>query len=562
MVLEVKHQICDGHLLKSLIAAGLSWLSQHEDVVNKLNVFPVPDGDTGTNMLLTMKKAYAAIETMDDRDVHKVMSKVAEGALRGARGNSGVILSQLLSGFTKELKGSEVLDLQLFNRACQRGVEAAYAAVNPPVEGTILTVARLAADKLHEHTHISNGDLVEGFEVLVMAGRAALAQTPELLPILQKAGVVDSGGQGLVFILEGMLRLLHGEPIDTGHGKHDVHDHSGDWQEALAPEDVDGYGYDVQFLLHGEHLNVAKIRDDIDAMGWSTLVVGDSQLVKVHVHVHDPGVPLSYAIGIGAYIDDIVVENMHQQYQDYVEQRQAEHAKREQPDASEIRPVEGIAVIAVTNGPGLRDLFFNELGVSAVISGGQTMNPSAEDFLDAIERLPNDEIILLPNNKNIILAAEQAAKMITSKRVRVVPTRTIPQTIAALLACINLRESEAFDEVVSGMSEAAREIVTCEVTAATRDVELNGVDVVLGQYIGLIDGQLKVSSENLEETVMQVITRADAANYELITLYYGEEISPTQSENLLKQLSARFPAQEFTTVYGGQPLYPYIISLE
>lgn len=556
MVLEVKHQICDGHLLKSLIAAGLSWLSQHEDVVNKLNVFPVPDGDTGTNMLLTMKKAYGAIEATDDRDVHNVMSKVAKGALLGARGNSGVILSQLLSGFSQELKGKDVLDLQLFNRACQRGVEAAYAAVNPPVEGTILTVAREAAAKLNEHSHGSNGDLIEGFEVLVAAGRTSLARTPELLPILQKAGVVDSGGQGLVFILEGMMRLLHGEPVDTRHSQGDVRDQSGGWQEALVPDDDEGYGYDVQFLLHGEDLNVAEIRADIDAMGWSTLVVGDSHLVKVHVHVHDPGVPLSYAIKMGAYIDDIVVENMHQQYQEYVEKRQAE------PDDTEIRPVDGIATIAVTNGAGLRELFFNELGVSAVVSGGQTMNPSAEDFLAMIERLPNDDIILLPNNKNIILAAEQAAKMATGKRVRVVPTRTVPQTVAALVAYTSLRDIEPFEAVESGMREAAREIVTCEVTAATRDVELNGVDVVLGQYIGLIDGQLKVSAEHLEEAVLQVITRADAANYELITLYYGEEVSPAQTQSLLGKLSARFPAQEFTTVYGGQPLYPYIISLE
>jgi DAK2 domain fusion protein YloV len=555
MVLEVKRQVCDGHLLKSLIAAGLSWLERNRDTVNKLNVFPVPDGDTGTNMLLTMKKAYAAIETSDDQDVDVVMAKVAKGALLGARGNSGVILSQILSGFSQELKGSATLDLALFNRACQRGVKSAYAAVNAPVEGTILTVAREAAEKLDAHARVANGDLVEGFEVLIEGGRAALAKTPDLLPILKKAGVVDSGGQGLVFILEGMLRLLHGEPVDTVQ-EAVPQSETERWQDALVPEDEEGYGYDVQFLLHGENLDVSKVRADIDAMGWSTLVVGDSQLIKVHVHVHDPGVPLSYAIKAGAFIDDIVVENMHEQYQDYVEQRES------QTNAVEVREVDGIAVVAVSNGKGFRQLMLDELGVAAVISGGQTMNPSAEDFLSAIEQLPNNEVILLPNNKNIILAAEQAAKLSTGKKVRVVPTRTIPQAVAALVAYISLKDTETLDDVETGMAEAAREVVTCEVTTAVRNAEMNGVEVEDGQYIGIVNGELKVSAADLEEAVIEVVTKAGAADYELVTLYYGEQVSQTENDALLVWLSERFPAQEFTSVYGGQPLYPYIISLE
>jgi DAK2 domain fusion protein YloV len=556
MVLEVKRQVCDGHLLKSLIAAGLSWLEQNHDTVNKLNVFPVPDGDTGTNMLLTMKKAYTAIESSEDQDVYAVMAKVAIGALLGARGNSGVILSQIFSGFSQELQGSEVLDLALFNRACQRGVKAAYAAVNAPVEGTILTVAREAAEKLEAHARINDGDLVAGFEALIQGGRAALAKTPELLPILKKAGVVDSGGQGLIFILEGMLRLLHGEPTDTVPETAAKKDDTERWQDALVPEDEEGYGYDVQFLLHGEGLDVARVRADIEAMGWSTLVVGDSQLIKVHVHVHDPGVPLSYAIKAGAYIDDIVVENMHQQYQDYVERREGE------TNAIEIRQVAGIAVVAVVNGSGLRQLMMDELGVAAVISGGQTMNPSAEDFVSAIEQLQNEEIILLPNNKNIILAAEQAARLSKDKRVRVIPTRTIPQAVAALVAYISLKDTETLDEVEAGMLEAAKEVVTCEVTTAIRDADLNGIKVQDGQFIGMINGELKIAAPDLEEAVIEVVTKAGAADYELVTLYYGEQVSVTDKDALLVWLAERFPAQEFTSVYGGQPLYPYIISLE
>jgi uncharacterized protein len=555
MVLEVKRQVCDGHLLKSLIAAGLSWLERNRDAVNKLNVFPVPDGDTGTNMLLTMKKAYAAIETTDEQDVDVVMAKVAKGALLGARGNSGVILSQLFSGFSRELEGSAVLDLALFNRACQRGVKSAYAAVLSPVEGTILTVAREGAERLDAHARVANGDLVEGLTVLIEGGRAALVKTPEMLPILKKAGVVDSGGQGLIFILEGMLRLLQGEPVTTQEA--DVRQSDSErWQDALVPDDEEGYGYDVQFLMHGEQLDVAKIRADIDAMGWSTLVVGDSQLIKVHVHVHDPGVPLSYAIKAGAFIDDIVVENMHEQYQDYVEQRES---------ASQdvvVRAVEGLAVVAVANGRGLRQLLMEDLGVAAVISGGQTMNPSAEDFVSAIEQLPNKEIILLPNNKNIILAAEQAAKLSTDKRVRVVPTKTIPQAVAALVAYISLRETETPDTVETGMIEATREVITCEVTTAIRDAELNGLQVKTGQFIGMINGELKAAAPDLEEAVVDVVTKAGIADYELVTLYYGEQVTSAQNDALLTWLTDRFPAQEFTSVYGGQPLYPYIISLE
>lgn len=556
MVLEVKRQVCDGHLLKSLIAAGLMGIERNQAAVNKLNVFPVPDGDTGTNMLLTMKKAYAAIETSEEQHVDVVMAKVAKGALLGARGNSGVILSQLLFGFSQALEGSAVLDLPLFDRACQRGVEAAYAAVNPPVEGTILTVAREAAEALSAHTRVAHGDLVEGFEALIAGGRSALSKTPELLPILKKAGVVDSGGQGLIFILEGMVRLLHGEPVNIASERDGLTNDPERWQDALIPDDAEGYGYDVQFLLHGQQLDVAKIRADIDAMGWSALVVGDAQLVKVHVHVHDPGMPLSYAVAHDAFIDDIVVENMHRQYQEYVEQREGDSGD------IEIRPVDGIAVIAVTNGSGLRQLFMKDLGVSVVISGGQTMNPSAEDFVAAIERLPNHEIILLPGNKNILLAAEQAAKLSNDKQVRVVPTRTVPQTVAALVVYISLRDSEPLAVVQEGMAEAAREIITCEVTTATRDVEVDGVNVRTGQYIGILNGELKVAADDLEEAVLEVITQAGAADYELITVYYGEQVTALQNEALLTTLMRRFPTQEFANVYSGQPLYPYIISLE
>lgn len=556
MVIELKRQVCDGHMLKWLMAAGLAWLEHNQTMVNAMNVFPVPDGDTGTNMRLTMQKAYDAIAQTDEKNMSLVSQSLAKGALLGARGNSGVILSQLLAGFAEAVQGHDLLDLPLFARACDHAVKIAYKAVEKPVEGTILTVARESAEAVSLYATRST-DLVEAFNVMLAAGQAALQRTPDLLPILKKAGVVDSGGQGLVVILEGMARLLNGKPVTVQASDEAQYRDEENWQQALEPDDEEGYGYDVQFLIHGENLDVAKIRADINAMGWSTLVVGDPSLVKVHVHVHNPGIPLSYAIELGAAIDDVVVENMQMQYQGYVAQRSAS----EQP-VDELNQVEGIAVIAVASGEGMSQLLRQDLGVAAIVSGGQTMNPSAEDFLKMIDRLPNTEIILLPNNKNIILAAEQAATLARDKQVRVVPSRTVPQGIAALVSYISLRDTEPLDEVVQGMREALHEVITCEVTTATRNVELNEVHVVEGQYIGLIDGQLHIADDSLENTVLQVLAKAGADEYELITLYYGDQITQPQAEAQIELLSDAFAGQEFNLVYGGQPLYPYLISLE
>ncbi|MCU0496516.1 MAG: DAK2 domain-containing protein [Anaerolineae bacterium] len=552
MVVEIKRQVCDGHLLKWLMAAGLAWLENHRKQVNDLNVFPVPDGDTGTNMTLTLQKAYEAIAQMDESHFGVVSAAVAHGALRGARGNSGTILSQLFAGFAESVRGHEYLDLPLLVTGVQRGVEKAYQAVSEPVEGTILTVAREAMEAVTAFDPASR-DLKTGFEVLLQAAYESLQRTPDLLPRLKQAGVVDSGGQGLVYILEGMSRLLHGEPI-TIRETALAQATPDDWQEALLPEDEEGYGYDVQFLIHGEQLDVNQVRHDIEAMGWSALVVGDEALIKVHVHVHDPGQPLSYAIGLGAQIDDIVVENMQLQYQSYVQARIDRHD-------DQLQAVEGVAVIAVASGDGLRDLLKNEFGVAAVISGGQTMNPSTEDFLAVIDRLSNHEIILLPNNKNIQLAAEQAAELARNKQVRVIPTKTIPQGIAALMEYVNLRD-EPMETIFEGMREGMREVVTCEITTATRDALIDGVEVREGQYIALINGQLRLAESELTTAVTQALQKAGAGDYELITVYYGQQVKPQQATSLQAHLSEQFANQEIFLVNGGQPLYPYLISLE
>lgn len=552
MVANASIEACDGHLFKRLTEAGLAWLANNQEKVNQLNVFPVPDGDTGTNMYLTMRKAYEEIAHMDDAHVGNVSGALARGALMGARGNSGVILSQWWRGFAQVLEGQAVFDSELFAQACRSAVEMAYKGVVKPVEGTILTVTRQAMEAVNERARSEN-NLQSLFETKVEAAYESLRRTPDLLPVLKDAGVVDSGGQGWTFMMEGMLRLLRGEDIHIRSVKAVAVQRPG-WQEALQPEDAEGYGYDVQFLMKrlDRPFDVEAVRAAISEIGWSTLVVGDENLIKVHVHVHDPGVPISYAIGIGAMLDDVVVENMQLQYQHYIEERRArEHT-----------PVEGVAVVTVASGDGLRRLFAEELRAAFVIAGGQTMNPSTEDFLAAIESLPNDEIILLPNNANVIMAARQAAALAQDKHVRVVPSRTIPQGISAMLIYVNEREMLGHEALAQAMNEAMPGVISCEVTTATRAASLNGVTVRAGQLIGLINDVLAVAGDEMVAVVRELLRKAGADKRELITLYYGRDVTQADAESLVETLRQEYSGQEFELVDGGQPLYPYIFGVE
>lgn len=548
------NKIADGYLVKQLLGAGMTWLDQNKDTVNRLNVFPVPDGDTGTNMYLTMRNAYLEIAGLEEAHVGKLSSAIAKGALKGARGNSGVILSQLFAGTAKALEGHDKLTAPLLAEACRSAVDAAYRAVEQPVEGTILTVARRMMESV-QRRYQTEPDLIVLLKRMVFAGRTALRHTPEQLPVLKKAGVVDSGGAGLVYIFEGMVRSLCGKTLMTSELIVPETDET--WQDALVPEDELGYGYDVQFLMRGENMNIDHVRKDISDMGWSTLVVGDNQLIKVHVHVHDPGIPLSYAIGLGASLDDIVVENMQRQYEEYVEARE----EREGDVRTDIR---GVAVITVASGNGLRQLFSEQLNAAHVIAGGQTMNPSTGDFLNVINALPNTDIVLLPNNKNVILAAQQAASNAEGKNVRVVPSATIPQGIAAMFEYGNLCTDEAcdLDEIVEAMTDALSHVVTCEITNAVRDAEYDGIHVRAGQFIGLINDTLAVAGDDMQQLAHDLLKKANAEKYERITLYYGSDITEAQARQLADTLAESFPKLEFEVVSGGQALYPYIISVE
>lgn len=548
-------QSIDGHKLKLLYKAGVSWLSQHVDAINRMNVFPVPDGDTGINMYHTLKRAYEEIEPLDTDDITVIAQRFAHGTLMGARGNSGTILSQMMKGFADGLNGSKTLQSEQLLIALENSVKLAYQSVQDPVEGTILTVGRESVESLRQSFQ---ADLMldDMLEKLTSAAEISLYNTPNLLPVLKDAGVVDSGGMGLFFFLQGMARYRNGEDISEFASLENLS--SGDdaeWENALIPDDEEGYGYDVQFLMLGEAMDVKQVRSDFENMGWSTLVVGDESMLKVHIHVHNPADPFNYAIGLGAELDDIVVENMHRQYEEYVRNRQQSHPQ-------ENIPSHGIAVVSVASGKGIIAIF-NGLNCTHVISGGQTMNPSAEDFLTVVNQLPTDKIILLPNNSNIILTAKQTATLASDKDVRIIPTKTIMQGISAMIAYGGeINNDISLDDMIANMTEAIDYVLSIEVTQSIRSVELDGKAIIEGHYMGIVDGKIMTTNESLEATVVSVLEGVADDEYELATLYYGHEISEETANLLIERLSNDIKALEFEAVYGGQSLYPYLISVE
>lgn len=543
--------LCEGRGLKRLMEAGLAWLEHNHQAVNALNVFPVPDGDTGTNMMLTMRSAYGEIAEDGSRHAGKIAQKIAHGALMGARGNSGVILSQIWRGFAREVEGETAFNVRQFATAMREASDTAYKGVVKPVEGTILTVIRQAAEAA-EIAAQSTDDLTEAFRMVVSRCHQAVAETPRLLQVLADAGVVDAGGQGLTVILEGMLRYMRGEatwlPEDVT---------AAEFESALMPHTgEEQYNYDVQFIIKGYGLDVFHIRETIDAMGDSTLVVGDENTIKVHVHVDDPGIPISYAVLQGTLLD-VVVENMNEQYQEFVRTRAAAPTLVPLIERKhEVTPGQ-VAVIAVAPGPGIAQVF-ESLGVAKVVSGGQTMNPSTEEILKAIEEVGTDKVVVLPNNKNIIMAARNACEL-TDKQARVVPTRTVPQGVSALLM---LNPDGEIDAVVAGMEAAAAEVATGEITTATRDVELDGVQVQVGHVLGLANGRVCCADADMKVVVRETLSNMEIEDRELLTLYCGADTSSSDSVQLAQQIQNWYPHLEIEIVDGGQPHYFYIISAE
>lgn len=542
---------CDGQGLKQLTAAGLAWLEQNYEIVNALNVFPVPDGDTGTNMLLTMRNAYKEIVDSDETHLGAMAQRIYNGALMGARGNSGVILSQLWRGFHRVVEKEASLNPSLLARGLWEASRTADHAVQEPVEGTILTVARDGAREAEQAAEEGN-DLHTMLERIVARCQWSVERTPELLHVLRDAGVVDSGGMGLAFILEGMLRYLNGEAVEPSEAEIAEAHHV----EGMIDLSGLDYPYDVQFLLHGQDLDVDTIAQTIENMGDSALVVGDAGLVKVHIHVVNPGEPLGYAASLGQ-LDDVVVENMRLQYEQFTQEGGPHMPTTPTAGPPEIE-AGAIAVVTVAPGEGLTHIFYS-LGAGHVISGGQTMNPSTEQFVEAVNALPTDKVIILPNNKNILMAAEQASRLVNGKQTRVVPTRTVPQGIAALLA---LNPEADIDQAVEVMQGSSQVVESGEVTTSTRDVTLDGVNVKKGQIIGLHNETLRVAGNDVNSVVQELLQSMGIEELELVTLYYGAEVEPHDAQALAEHLENVYPNHEIELRKGGQAHYFYILSAE
>jgi len=547
---------CNGQQLRKLAQASLVWLEKHHRIVNDLNVFPVPDGDTGTNMLLTMKSAYKKIENSDEMHVGKMTGDLAHGALMGARGNSGVILSQIWRGLAKGLKDKETFNANDLAQAIQEASDTAYGGVMRPVEGTILTIIREGAEEAKDAA-VKSKDLRFLLERVLERSEQALERTPDLLPVLKQAGVVDSGGKGLVYIFEGMSRYVNGQMVGMTEGTDQDQVAAYVPAQALAaPEGGELENpYDVQFILMGQKLDVVAVRNRIDAMGDSTVVVGDETTIKVHIHVKDPGEPLSYGISLGQ-ITDVVVENMQEQMEDIINAGSASIPTQPEPPQVTVEPGQ-IGVVAVAAGDGLANIF-RSLGAAFIVNGGQTNNPSTEEIFQAIQDVPTDKVIILPNNKNIILAAE-AARDLSPKQVAVIPSRTTPQGFSAMMA---LNPDGDLAATVASMQEALDYVATGEITRATRSVELDGVDVQEGEIIGLVNGRLRASGSDMHQTITQVLAEMEMDERELLSLYYGEDVTEADATAVANQIEELYPDVEIEILPGGQAHYFYILGAE
>jgi len=551
----------DGDDLHKMLSTGLDWLKQHSQIVNALNVFPVPDGDTGTNMVLTMQSAWKRAAEHPSVEVDDVAQAYAQGAIRGARGNSGVILSQILRGFSEQLAGVSTIDAEQFAAAMRQATKIAYKGVLKPVEGTILTVVREMADA-SSHAAAISPDLRFVFNTTLLKGKQALDNTPNLLPVLKQADVVDAGGQGLYYIIEGMGKYLGGETISLAE---QIRVDEG---RAFAPQpdlDIfveDEWGFDIQYLIYGGELDEEVIRNQLLSMGGDSVVVGGAgNVVKVHVHHEDPGPFITYGASLG-YLDDIVLENMTVQ----TLKRKGDWREDGSPVILEVpstleapkNMLDCPGIVTVASGDGLRKVF-ESLGVCAVVVGGQTMNPSTEDLLQAAEGLPHENIIILPNNKNIILAARQAAQ-ISDKQLHIIETRSVPEGIAAMLG---FSTEASIEQNIRSMIAAYQDISTAEITRAIRDVSLDGIEVREGDLIGMINGQLCCKGDDLTKLVEKVLRHMEPdEETEVFTLYYGEPVQDKEAELLLERLEPVFPQHDIELLPGGQPHYHYLISAE
>ena len=539
-------QTIDGIQFKHMVLHGAAAITLQKQKINDLNVFPVPDGDTGTNMSLTIGTAATELRKGDTHDLGQAASTTASALLRGARGNSGVILSLLFRGLSKALKGHETADAALLAAAMQEGVASAYGAVMKPAEGTVLTVSRLAAKRAVEAAE-ENNDVDFILAEAIRVGYDVLAQTTDMNPVLKKAGVVDAGGKGWLFALEAMLSALRGEDIAVPEGAVEVKEQA-DFSD-FADEDIT-FTYCTEFIVSREgNGNPEDLRAFLNELGDSLVLVDDDEIIKVHVHTNDPGAALHEAVKYGSFVT-VKIENMRLQHTEKVMSEQELAPKIAEPE----KP---IGVVSVCAGSGLADVFAN-LGVDGIISGGQTMNPSTQDILEAVNKVPAETVLVLPNNKNIIMAAQQVDEL-TPKHVVVIPSKTVPQGVTAML---NFNPEGTVEENTEAMTESLGTVDTMQITYAARNSDFDGHDIHEGDYLAIYGSSLFGTSQDIKVLLRALAEKVRDSGKEFITIYYGEDIKEKHAQKTADLFSNICPNADVNLLRGGQPVYYYMISAE
>lgn len=547
-------------MLQKMFLAGAANLEEKKEYINELNVFPVPDGDTGTNMTLTIMSAAKEVNALEKPDMASIAKAISSGSLRGARGNSGVILSQLLRGFTKEIREYEEIDAAVLARACERATATAYKAVMKPKEGTILTVAKGAAQKAQEMAETTE-DLEVFLSEVIKYAEEVLAQTPEMLPVLKEAGVVDSGGQGLVEVLHGAFDAFQGKEVDYTAIE------AGPAVKMVKPgeqaETEIKFGYCTEFIIMTEKQFSEKDEEEfkayLESIGDSIVCVADEDVVKVHVHTNDPGLAIQKALTYGQ-LSRIKIDNMREEHQEKLI-KDAEKAAAAQVAAAKEKkkePRKQVGFIAVSIGDGMNEIF-RELGVDYIIEGGQTMNPSTDDMLTAIDNVNADHIFILPNNKNIILAANQARSLTKDKDILVVPTKTVPQGITAV---INYMPEADVDTNFETMQEGIKNVKTGQVTYAVRDTKIDDKVIHEGDIMGIGDQGILSVGQSVEETTKSMLSQMVDEDTELISIYYGQDVLAEDAERLAETIGEKYPDADVDLHSGGQPIYYYVVSVE
>ena len=554
----------DAKMLAKMFLAGAKNLESKKEWINELNVFPVPDGDTGTNMTLTIMSAAKEVVALgEDAGMEAICKAISGGSLRGARGNSGVILSQLLRGFTKSIKTLEILDIPAIADAFDKAVETAYKAVMKPKEGTILTVARGMAEKSRELVTDGTDDLDVFLKTVIEHGRYVLSQTPELLPVLKQAGVVDSGGQGLMEAFSGAYDAFLGKEIDYSISETPKKE-AGAKPEAQEEVEIK-FGYCTEFIiLLNKTFNIKQEMDFkafLESIGDSIVCVADADVVKVHVHTNDPGLAIQRALKYGA-LSNMKIDNMRLEHQEklFKEAQKEQAAAAEQAAAEQVPPAERKAAgfVAVSIGDGMNEIF-KGLGVDYIIEGGQTMNPSTADMLDAIDKVNADTVYILPNNKNVILAANQAVSLVEDKKIIVIPTKTVPQGITAV---INYVPDLSAEENAAAMSEEIKRVKTGEVTYAVRDTQIDDKTIKQGDYMGIGDAGILTVGTDLDEITLGMIDNMMDDDLELISIYYGKDVTEEAAEKIRSAVAEKYSGCDVELQYGGQPIYYYVVSAE